>query len=458
MIFFLSFMNFSLRFIKFFLSFIFLVLLNTVVFSQNMFYADDIVQSKIDSSRYMSAITYIESMEKIDIDTALSLFPKKAFCYYKINKHNEAKVCLNTVESEGVENDLSEILNLYYLLDKKEEAEDLLDRLVFLIESNEEEFFNQISIFNKKDLVKFANTINSYISNFENEEDKYVFYRISSYFYFHAKENANAYNKISSFIDKEPTALSSYLMGLIKMEQHEFISSVSYFNQAEDLGYKSAELFKSRGKAKGFEKDYFGAIEDLNIALQKGNEAEYYFLRGVCYNFVLQYNEALADLNTAIEMCDTIADYYNQRGIVYTNLERHADALFEFQTAIRINPETKFIHNNIGLAYEHNGFIDKAVEHYKISIRKEPYYSDSYFNLGRFYFDRAKYKTAIKYLKEAFLLNPNFGDITHILGLCYIQLDDKTTACNYIQLSIDAGCESAVSTQKEYCEETAIEE
>ena len=83
MIFFLCFMNFFLRFIKFFLSFIFLVLLNTVVFSQNMFYADDIVQSKIDSSRYMSAITYIESMEKIDMDTALSLYPKKAYCYYK---------------------------------------------------------------------------------------------------------------------------------------------------------------------------------------------------------------------------------------------------------------------------------------------------------------------------------------------------------------------------------------
>ena len=52
-------------------------------FSQNRFYAIDVVQAKIDSNNYMSAISYIESLEKIDIDTAWSLFPQKAYCYYK---------------------------------------------------------------------------------------------------------------------------------------------------------------------------------------------------------------------------------------------------------------------------------------------------------------------------------------------------------------------------------------
>lgn len=437
---------------KSFLCFLSILLLNMVVFSQNILYSEDIVQSKIDSANYLSAISYIESMEKIDIDTALSLYPKKAYCYYKINKHNEAKACLNTIESEGLENDLTELLSLFYLLDKKEEAEDLMDRLSIFVESKEEAFFNQISLFNKKDLVKFANTIDTYISTFEEEEEKYIYYMISSYFYFQANEKGNAYNKLSNFIDKEPTALSSYLMGLIKSEQHEFISSVSYFNQAEDLGYNTADLFKNRGKAKGFEKDYFGAIEDLNIALRKGNEPEYYFLRGVCYNYVMQYNDALADLNTAVEMCDTIAAYYNYRGIVYINLEKYADALFEFQTALKMNPDAEFIHNNIGLAYEKNGFLEKAIEHYKISIRKEPYYSDSYFNLGRINYEKGRFKAAIKYLEEAYLLNPNFGDITHILGLCYIALNNKEKACSYLQISIDAGCEPAVSSQAEHCQ------
>ena len=42
-----------------------------VSFSQNRFYAKDIVQSKIDSAHYMSAVSYIESLEKID-DTKLN--------------------------------------------------------------------------------------------------------------------------------------------------------------------------------------------------------------------------------------------------------------------------------------------------------------------------------------------------------------------------------------------------
>jgi tetratricopeptide (TPR) repeat protein len=168
-------------------------------------------------------------------------------------------------------------------------------------------------------------------------------------------------------------------------------------------------------------------------------------------------DDALFDLNTAIEMCDTIGEYYNQRGIVYSNMEKHADALFDFQTAIKMSPNLEYIHNNIGLAYEHNGFKDKAIEHYKLSIRKEPYQSDSYYNLGRLNYENRNYKTAIRYLKEAYHLNPNFGDITHILGLCYLKIDEKETACNYFQISIDAGCESALNSQKEYCSEQVSE-
>ena len=44
-------------------------LLSLVIgFSQNRFYAIDVVQAKIDSNNYMSAISYIESLEKIDIE------------------------------------------------------------------------------------------------------------------------------------------------------------------------------------------------------------------------------------------------------------------------------------------------------------------------------------------------------------------------------------------------------
>lgn len=424
--------------------------LSVISSAQKVFYSEDIVQSKMDSAKFSDAIFYIESLEKVDLDSALALYPKKAFCYYYIGKHTEAKKCLSIIENEILETDKTELLKLFYMIDDKNNAEDVCDELSILLDKGEDDFFELITIINKKDLKKFASYIDIFTSSLE-EEDRGIFYKIASFFYFKADDRTNAYNKLSAFIDKEPTALSSYLMGLIKSEQHEYLSAVSYFNQAEDLGLKSADLFKERAKAKGFEKDFFSAIEDLNIALQKDVKAEYYFLRGVCLNYVLQYNDALYDLNTAIEMCDTIADYYNYRGIVYINLEKYADALFEFQTALKMNPNADFIHNNIGLAYEKNGFLNKAIEHYKISIRKVPYYSDSYFNLGRINYEQGKYRAAVRYLEEAYILNPNFGDITHILGLCYVALKDKEKACSYLQIAIDAGCEPAVSSQSEHC-------
>lgn len=440
-----------LCFIGFILSFIF-------SFSQNRFYVSDIVQGKIDSARYMSAITYIEGIEKVDIDTAWSLFPKKAYCYYKIGKNKEAKECLKIVEEEGYDTDLSEYLTMYYLIDVPKEKEELMERLIFAFEENEKKFFNRIKIFRKSDLKKFANFVDGYIAFLDEEDDKTIYNIIAAYFYYQAGENMNAYNKLSSFIDTDPTALSSFLMGIIKSEQREYLSAISYFNQAENLGDKTSDLYMNRAKTKGFNEDYFGAIEDLNIALKKNAKAEYYYLRGVCFNQVLRYKYALDDLNIAIDMCDTIAEYFNQRGIVFTNLGMHADALFEFQTAIKMNPNLEFINNNIGLAYEHNGQISKAIEHYKISIKKEPYYSDSFYNLGRLNYEREKYKTAIKYLEEAYLLNAKFGEITHYLGLCYAKTGKIEKACYYFQISIEAGCKSAINSQTEFCSEQVSEE
>ena len=108
--------------------------------AQNRFFANDIVQAKIDSNNYMSAISYIESLEKIDIDTAWSLFPKKAYCYYKVGLHKEAKSCLGVVEEEGVETSLSEILTSYYMIEQVEKKEEAMERIVSLFENGEKEF------------------------------------------------------------------------------------------------------------------------------------------------------------------------------------------------------------------------------------------------------------------------------------------------------------------------------
>lgn len=443
---------------KSFICFIGFILSIVFSFSQNKFYASDIVQAKIDSARYMSAITYIEGVEKVDIDTAWSLYPQKAFCYYKIGKHKEAQACLKIVEREDYQNDLSEILSIFYLSTKPKEMQETIDRLEYLLDEGEKEFFNKITILSTTDLKKVANCINGYIAFLDEDDDKTKYNLMGAYVDFRAKESMSAYNKLSTFIDQEPTALSSFLMGIVKREQKEYFSSISYFNQAENLGDNSGDLYFNRAISKGFEKDYFGAIDDLNSALERNAKSEYYYVRGICFNHIFEYKHALDDLNIAIDMCDTIAEYFNHRGIVFTNLEMFADALFEFQTAIKMNPDLEFINNNIGLAYEHIGNINKAVEHYKVSIKKEPYYSDSYFNLGRLYYEIGKYKTAIKYLKEAYLLNANFGDITHILGLCYAKTDDIETACYYLQISIEAGCKPAINSQSEFCQKEAVEE
>ncbi len=410
----------------------------------------------LNAGKYKQTIDFIYQIQALNPDSAEAMLSIKAFCLYKLHRHKQAQETLSQIEEFTDQDSISEVLNLYYL-SRNRLSEELTERSLEMVEQDAELFLRQLKILDRKDLTEMAKQINEYLS--QGEQEGISDYKTAlALIYFAASDFRESYNQLSIAIEDYPLPLSYYIMGRLKAEQREYLSAISYYNEAESKGYKTLSLYKYRSLAKGFDQDFKGAIEDLDLCIEYRNTDDLYSLRSICYTNLMQYDKALRDINSALKINDSLAQHHNQKGIIQTNVGKYADAIMSFQTALRLDPELNFIHNNLAIALEKAGYKDKAVEHYKLNIKKHPDHADSYFNLGRIAFAESKFKQAIKQLERSHELNPKFPDTQYLLGLAYIKTGNADKGCYYLTLALENAHSSAQEAINTYCQAEAEEQ
>ncbi|MCX6146914.1 MAG: tetratricopeptide repeat protein [Candidatus Kapabacteria bacterium] len=88
-----------------------------------------------------------------------------------------------------------------------------------------------------------------------------------------------------------------------------------------------AGAYFERGKEKANSKDYYGAIQDYNKAIELNQDDPYiYFYRGTVYIQLEKYNEAISDLNK----CLTIVSSNREKFKSLTEESYHLIGLSKF--------------------------------------------------------------------------------------------------------------------------------
>ena len=67
--------------------------------------------------------------------------------------------------------------------------------------------------------------------------------------------------------------------------------------------------------------------------------------RGIIFEELERYSEAIHDLNRTIELNPNFSKAYNNRGIIFTKFKKYESALLNFEKAIELNPEDVKSHN-----------------------------------------------------------------------------------------------------------------
>ncbi len=102
----------------------------------------------------------------------------------------------------------------------------------------------------------------------------------------------------------------------------------------------SAEVLINRGYDKYLEENYEGAISDFNQALQLAPEnAEIYYLRGVCRSNIGLKVAAIKDLNSAIHLNPQYAEAYYEKAYIYLSDQNAQKAIGVLNKVIQLNPK-----------------------------------------------------------------------------------------------------------------------
>ena len=93
-------------------------------------------------------------------------------------------------------------------------------------------------------------------------------------------------------------------------------------------------------------------VEKYTTLIQNNpNNDSAYNNRGVVYNNLKQYEQAVQDFNKAIQLNPNLAEAFYNRGSTYYNLGKYEQALQDYDKAISINPNDASFYNNRGLTY-----------------------------------------------------------------------------------------------------------
>jgi tetratricopeptide (TPR) repeat protein len=144
--------------------------------------------------------------------------------------------------------------------------------------------------------------------------------------------------------------------------------------------------------------------------------------RAGVYSKLGRYTEALAELNTAIELHSKYAEAYFNRGVVYRCLEQASQAVGDYDRAIELNPDFAEAYYGRANTYVKLGQFSEAVSDYDRAIGLKPDFAEAYYNQGNAYGKLGQYDHAVANYTKAIRLNSKLAEAYGNRGLAYALL------------------------------------
>jgi tetratricopeptide (TPR) repeat protein len=196
---------------------------------------------------------------------------------------------------------------------------------------------------------------------------------------------------------------------------------------------------------------------------------------GVAYNDIYKYEEAITNLNKAIELNENYALSYANRANSYNQLNDFPNSLKDAERAIELAPNLEWayaikgnvltkqgnfveaertlnraieINQNSAVAYFNRGYFNEETKRYDESIKdylkaEELGYDNLaylYNNLAVAHRRKKLFDEAIEYINKARNIDPDWPNIDGTLALIYSDKGDEENFYKYLKIALDKGC------------------
>lgn len=169
----------------------------------------------------------------------------------------------------------------------------------------------------------------------------------------------------------------------------------------------AARAFFLGAKINLSKKNYDEALKQIDQAINlEPNNASYYSIRGVILHQLNRYKEAIYDENKAIDLEPNNARYYDNRGATLHEMEQYEDAVKDSNKAIDLEQNNADYYDNRAVTLHNLKRYEDALKDSNKAIDLKPNKAGYYDNRGAILRGLKRYKEAQIDLENALLLEP----------------------------------------------------
>jgi len=235
-------------------------------------------------------------------------------------------------------------------------------------------------------------------------------------------------------LSEDMAFLSLFTVGMTHYAAHDWngvIARISdALNQRERVGkIGQAEAYFYRANAYSYNSNYDRAITDFSSSIQLNpDNAGVYNNRGIAYEGKKDYDRAIADFNRSIQLNPKYVIAYNNRGVTYCGKRDYNRAIADFSRCIQLKPNSAGVYYNRGNAYARKMDYDRAIADFNRCIKLKPNDDGAYNDRGASYANKGDYDRAIADFSRAIELNPDDADAYNNRGAAYAGKNDYDRA------------------------------
>jgi len=190
-----------------------------------------------------------------------------------------------------------------------------------------------------------------------------------------------------------------------------------------------ASLYSEQGWAYVNLVQYWQAIADFERALQLDPQcASAYNGRGWAYLYLTQYQQAKLDFDRALELNPNQPGSYNGRGTIYRKFKEHQQAKADFDRWIKVNPKNAWAYSQHGRTCADLKEYQQAIVDFEHALELNPYVGGAYKGLRQVYVELNEHQQAASIFDRLRELNPQSPQAYTQRGWTYWELKEYRQA------------------------------
>jgi len=258
-------------------------------------------------------------------------------------------------------------VEMYIFENKLDIADELLDELYLLEQSNEEIYIQKANIFSRRDNHKKAILLLEKALKITEDEADVLSLLGMEYLFIEDYENAKYYFMKCLEVDEQDYSAL-----------YNIIYCFDYLDQNEE------------------------AIVYLNDFLNKNPYCEVAWHQvGKQYYALKEYKKALAAFDFAIISDDRFIGAYLEKGKVLEKLKQFERAIESYTVTLSLDEPTSFALLRIGKCYEKMGNNEMALQFYTKCVEEDSLLDKAWIAITDFYFRKRNYQKALYYIEKA---------------------------------------------------------